>query len=55
MRLVVEEAVELDDDDRKIIEDDLEIYAERLYQKFEQNDLDPQNMGDYVVEIVADG
>ena len=54
MRLVTEEVVELDKNDLSIVEDDLELYAERLYQKFEQNGLDPQEMGDYVVEVVAD-
>lgn len=54
MRLVVEEVVELDENDKRVVEDDLELYAERLYQKFEQNGLDPQDMGDYVVEIAAD-
>ena len=54
MRLVVEEVVELDENDKRVVEDDLELYAERLYQKFEQNGLDPQEMGDYVVEIAAD-
>lgn len=54
MRLVTEEVVELDKNDLSIVEDDLELYAERLYQKFEENGLDPQEMGDYVVEVVAD-
>ena len=54
MRLVVEEVVELDENDKRVVEDDLELYADRLYQKFEQNGLDPQEMGDYVVEIAAD-
>ena len=54
LRLVVEEVVELNEDDQNALEDDLELYADRLYQKFEQNGLDPQAMGDYVVEIVAD-
>jgi len=54
MRLVVEEVVELNENDKRVIEDDLELYADRLYQKFEQNGLDPQEMGDYVVEIAAD-
>ena len=54
MRLVVEEVVELNENDKRVIEDDLELYADRLYQKFEQNGLDPQEMGDYVVEIAGD-
>lgn len=54
MRLVVDEVVELNENDHNVVEDDLEHYADQLYQKFEQNGLDPQEMGDYVVEIVAD-
>lgn len=54
IRLVVEEVVELNENDQSVIKDDLEHYADQLYQKFEQNGLDPQEMGDYVVEIVAD-
>ena len=54
MRLVVEKVVELNENDQNVVEDDLEHYADRLYQKFEKNGLDPQEMGGYVVEIVAD-
>lgn len=54
MRLVVEKVVELNENDQSVIEDDLEYYGDQLYYKFEKNGLDPQDMSDYVVEIVAD-
>ena len=54
LRLVVEKVVELNENDQNCIKEDIELYVERLHQKFEQNGLDLQDMGDYVIEIVAD-
>jgi transposase-like protein len=54
MRLVVEEAVEIDAGDLKIIEDDLELYADRLYQKFKDFGLSHDDRDFNKVEIVAE-
>jgi hypothetical protein len=53
-RVVTEDRVEISDETRQAILDDLESIADDLYQEFETIGLDPQDMADYKVVVIAD-
>ena len=53
-RVVTEAKVDVDENLRKKIFDDLEIIADKLQPRFEEIGLDPQMMLDYKVEVIAD-